>query len=169
MALAGALTLSCHRKATAPVNLNVANNVVDREVMLYFEGEDLLLAPEVRKLALPSNDAAAISAVLRELLKGPTDPHLAREFPPDTVVRAAYLLPEGTAIVDMGGTTLSQGWATGTHQEMMAVYSTVQTVVGNFPKARRVRLLMNGAPAETLGGHVALDRPLVPISALIRH
>lgn len=162
-----ALFLPGCQKKPAAVNANAANGVALRDVVLYFEAADLLLNSEVRRLPLPSNDAAAITAVLRELLKGPSNPQFGRAFPLDTVVRAAFLLPDGTAIVDLGGGTLSQGWNTGSHEELMAVYSVVQTVTGNFPKARRVRLLMNGAPVETLGGHLAADRSLAPIAALV--
>ncbi|MGZ8853635.1 MAG: GerMN domain-containing protein, partial [Thermoanaerobaculia bacterium] len=82
------------------------------------------------------------------------------------LLKGAYLLPEGTVLVDLGGPTLTNGWETGSHQELMAVYSLVQTMVANFPEARRVRILVNGAPAETLGGHVALARSLTPLPSL---
>ena len=44
----------------------------------------------------------------------------------------------------------------------MAVYSVVQTVTTNFPDAKRVRILINDEPAETLAGHVNLSRALLP-------
>jgi hypothetical protein len=107
--------------------------------------------------------------VVRELMKGPalpTGPAL-RLFPADTVVRGTYLLPGGTVVVDLGGTTLSQGWGTGSHQELMAVYSLVQTLATNFADARRVRIVINGTPAETLAGHVSLSRSLIPQPGLV--
>ena len=76
-------------------------------------------------------------------------PHI---FPRDTVVRATFLLPDGTAFVDLGGPTLAQGWGTGSHEELMAVYSVVQTVTTNFPDAKRVRILINDEPRGDAGG-----------------
>ena len=49
----------------------------------------------------------------------------------------------------------------------MAAYSLVQTVVSNFADAKRVRLLINGVPAETLAGHIALTRSLTPLPAVV--
>src|SRR5229473_7477567 len=155
------------KKQPLSPNLNVANKVAMRTVTLYYESPDLLLAPERRDLPLPENPAGALDLVMRELVKGSANTAVPRLLPADTVVRAAYLLPDGTAFVDLGGPTLTQGWATGSHQELMAVYSVVQTVTANFPEAKKVRMLVNGEPAETLGGHVSLIRALTPVRSMV--
>src|SRR6266567_6492485 len=149
-------------------NLNKENKVAVRTVSLYYESQDLLLAPERRDLPLPENPAGALDVVMRELVKGSANAAVPRLLPADTVIRAVYLLPDGTAFIDLGGPTLSQGWATGSHQELMAVYSVVQTVTANFPEAKRVRMLVNGEPAETLAGHVSLSRPFSPMPSMVR-
>jgi spore germination protein GerM len=159
---------SCRRESRPLTpNLNVENKVAPRTIALFFESPEMLLVPERRDIPLPENPAGAVPAVIRELLKGPVNEAVPRLFPEDAVLRAAYFLPDGTVFIDLGGPTLSQGWATGSHQELMAVYSMVQTVVTNFPQARRVRLLVNGIPAETLGGHVSLARALTPMPRLV--
>ncbi|HEX9161403.1 MAG TPA: GerMN domain-containing protein [Thermoanaerobaculia bacterium] len=157
---------ACSKKKPLSSNLNVENKVSVRTVSLYFESPDLLLVPERRDVALPENPAGAVPAVVRELLKGSANAAVPRLFPADTAVRGAYLLPDGTVFVDLGGPTLTSGWETGSHQELMAIYSLVHTLVGNFPQAKRVRILVNGAPAETLGGHVSLSRSLAPMPSL---
>ncbi len=138
-----------------------------RTVSLYYEGPDLLLAPERRDLPLPGNPAGALDVVLRELVKGSANAAVPALLPRDTVIRGAYLLPDGTVFVDLGGPTLTQGWPTGSHQELMAIYSVVQTVAANFPEAKRVRMLVNGEPAETLGGHISLNRALTPVPSMV--
>jgi len=158
LAIAG----GCSRKRTLTPNLNVENKVQVRPVTLFFEGPDMLLVRETRNIGLPENPAGALSLVARELLKGSANAGVPHIFPRDTVVRAAFLLPDGTAFIDLGGPTLSQGWGTGSHEELMAVYSVVQTVTTNFPEAKRVRILVNDEPAETLAGHVNLSRALLP-------
>jgi hypothetical protein len=161
------LAAGCRKKSEQTGNLNVQNNVAPRAARLYFEGPSLLLMTEQRNVQAPQNPAGAMAVVVRELFKGPANPGFARAFPADTVVRGAFLLPDGTGFVDLGGATLTQGWATGSHEELMAVYSLVQTISANFPEAKRVRILVNGTPAETLAGHVALDRSLVPSAAFV--
>ena len=161
------LTTSCRRQQPLSRNLNVENKVAMRTVSLYYESPDLLLAPERRNLPLPQNPAAALDLVMRELLKGSANAAVPRLLPADTTIRGAYLLPEGTAFVDLGGPTLTQGWTTGSHQELMAIYSVVQTVTANFVEAKRVRVLVNGEPAETLAGHVRLGRALTPVPSMV--
>lgn len=170
VALAALLLLAgaCKPKRETPANLNAANKVAVRMVRLYYESSQMLLTAESRNVALPESVAAAVPVVARELMKGPVMPSSLRLFPADTVVRGAYVLPGGTVIVDLGGTTLTQGWGTGSHQELMAVYSLVQTVSANFPaEARHVRVLVNGSPAETLAGHISVARSLAPMPSLV--
>jgi spore germination protein GerM len=159
LALAGA----CRKKpASLTPNLAVENKVAVRPVTLFFESGDMLLGRARRNLPLPQNPAGALSVVMRELVKS------SGVFPRDSEVRATFLLPDGTAFVDLGGPTLTQGWGTGSHEELMAVYSIVSTVTTNFPEVKRVRILVNGEPAETLAGHISLRRALVPMPSLLQ-
>jgi spore germination protein GerM len=158
---------ACKKKTDPAANLNAANRVSVRPVRLYYESPQMLLVAETRNIALPESPAAAIPVVVRELMKGPSKPPLGRLFPADTVVRGTYLLPGGTVIVDLGGATLTQGWGTGSHEELMSVYSLVQSLTANFAEARRVRVVVNGTPAETLAGHVSLSRSLTPLPGLV--
>ena len=148
-------------------NLNAENRVATRSVDLFYESPAKLLVAEQRSVALPENPAAALPVVMNELLKGSANTSVPRLLPEDTVIRGAYLLPDGTAVVDLGGPTLTEGWSTGTHQELMAIQSVVQTIVANFPDARRVRLLLNGTPSDTLGGHIWLGQPFVPNASVV--
>jgi Sporulation and spore germination len=155
----------CQKKTVSP---NLAENKVEvRPVTLFFEGPEMLLVREMRNVALPENPAGALSVVARELLKGSSNAGVPHIFPRDTVVRATFLLPDSSAFIDLGGSTLTQGWGTGSHEELMAVYSVVQTVTTNFPEAKRVRILINDEPAETLAGHVSLSRALLPSAAYV--
>jgi germination protein M len=167
LALVVVAASACRKLQPLTRNLNVENKVAMRTVSLYYEGPDLLLAPERRDLPLPENPAGALDVVLRELVKGSANAAIPPLLPADTLIRGAYLLPDGTALVDLGGPTLTHGWPTGSHQELMAIYSVVQTVTTNFPEAKRVRMLVNGEPAETLGGHVSLSRALTPVPSMV--
>jgi germination protein M len=158
---------ACKGRKPAVRSVNAENQVSPRVVRLYYESSDLLLVPESRNVQLPLSPAGAMSLVARELVKGSANSGVPRLLPADTVVRGAFLLPDGTAFVDLGGATLTNGWPAGSHEELMAVYSIVQTITSNFAEAKRVRILVNGAPAETLAGHIALDRSLTPNQTLV--
>lgn len=158
----------CRRGERQASSITLTNPVATRAVTLYFESPDLVLVPETRTFQVPQNDAAALSAVLRELLKGSANSSIPNLFPADSIVRATYLLPDGTAVIDIGGPSLANGWNTGSHNELMAIYSIVQTLTTNFSAVRQVRLVVNGQPAETLAGHIRIDRPLRPLPYLVR-
>jgi|GEM_PF-443614 len=161
------LAATCKKKPPVTTNLAAQNQVAPRVVRLYFESAAMLLVSEQRNVQVPQNSAGALPAVVRELTKGATNPAFARVLPADTVIRGAYLLPDGTAFIDLGGTTLTQGWSAGSHEELMAIYSIVETVMANFAEVKKVRVLVNGMPAETLAGHIALDKPLTPMPSLL--
>lgn len=161
------LAAGCRSEESAVTSTTEADRVSARTIQVFYESPAMLLVPEIRSVTLPENDAAALALVIRELLKGSANASIPRSLPSDTVLRAAYLLPDGNAIVDLGGATLTAGWNTGSHQELIAAYSIVETVVANFPSVRQVRLLINGQVPGTLGGHVDLDKPLRPLAYLV--
>jgi len=140
---------------------------VPKSVTLFYESPSLVLMPETRSVDLPETPTIAAASVVSELFRGPDDETLTRLFPEDATVRAVYFLPNGLAVVDIGGPTLSAGWNTGSHTEEMAVYSLIQTLVSNFDAVRKVRIVVNGQPYPSLAGHIAIDRFLAPSPSLV--
>lgn len=139
----------------------------DRPVVLYFEGPFGRLVPETRQLRLPPGDAASLRPVVEALIGGSANSAIPDLFPDETFVRGAFLLPEGTAVVDLGGETLQEGWNAGSREEMLAAYGIVQTLVANFGQIRRVHILIGGEVVPTLGGHLDLTHPLRPLAYLV--
>lgn len=174
LALAGVVfTTACTRRqetetpSAAMVAVEAANKVAPRPVVLYFGGPSGLLVPETRTLPLPESNAAAAGLIAAAVIEGSANSAVPRLFPPDATVRAAWLLPEGTAVVDLGGETLETGWDTGSALEMNAAYSLVQSLAANLPEVKRVRILIGGEQAATLGGHLDLGRSLQPRSSMV--
>ncbi|MCA1733442.1 MAG: GerMN domain-containing protein [Acidobacteria bacterium] len=174
LALAGVVfTTACTRRqetdapSAAMVAVEAANKVAPRPVVLYFGGPSGLLVPETRTLPLPESNAAAAALIAAAVIEGSANSAVPRLFPPDATVRAAWLLPEGTAVVDLGGETLETGWDTGSTLEMSAAYSLVQSLAANLPEVKRVRILIGGEQAATLGGHLDLGRSLQPRSSMV--
>lgn len=145
-----------------------ANTLTNKPVQLFYEDDSLLLAPRVETIALPESDVAAMRPLLVRLLTPApvgVDPH---PVPEGIEIRATYLLPDGTAIVDLGGPLFASGWKTGSQAELMLVYSIVQTLASNLPAIRQVQIVVNGQPSETLAGHVSIERALRPNPKLVR-
>ena len=140
--------------------------MLSQNVRLWFESSARRLSSETRELALPDSDAEALKPLIKALLEK-TEGEEPKPVPDGIVVRAGYLLPEGTAIIDLGGPLFAAGWNTGSDAEVMLVYSVVQTATDNLPSVKRVQILVNGHPADTLAGHVSLEHPLSPIHSLV--
>jgi hypothetical protein len=73
-------------------------------------------------------------------------------------LRNAFLLHEGEAVLDLA---VDSGLTFGSDEELAIVAALVDTTLQNVAETSRVRILVNGEPAETLGGHVDLTRPLL--------
>lgn len=57
--------------------------------------------------------------------------------------------------------------ASGSREELLRIYSVVETVTVNVPEVRRVVLLWNGVQRESFAGHVDTSRPLAPRDDLV--
>jgi spore germination protein GerM len=86
--------------------------------------------------------------------------------PPGTRLRQIYVLEDGTAYVDFS-VDLRDGISGGSMEEILTVYSIVDSVALNVPEIQRVGILINGEPVESLNGHLDLRYPLSPDLSLI--
>ncbi len=92
--------------------------------------------------------------VLNTLLAGPVDAEL-RTLPPDALLLAFYLLPDGTAIADFSE-ALATSIPSGIVSEQLAVDSITRTLEANVPQVQRLKILIHGQEVETLAGHLDL-------------
>ena len=135
------------------------------KVTLYFPDQHgLLLHMEERDIPKPTRGSAFLQALFAELQKGPTTEGLIGVIPPKMQLRNAFLLPEGEAVLDLA---LDASLAFGSDEELTIVGALVDTTLQNVAETSRVRILVNGEPAETLGGHVDLTRPLLFLKFLV--
>lgn len=102
-----------------------------------------------------------IKQIIADLIGGPQSPDALRSLPPGTRLRQAFVLEDGTAYLDFSS-ELSDNLGGGSQQELLAVYSIIDSVALNVREVRRVGILINGQPIETLNGHLDLRRPLPP-------
>jgi germination protein M len=126
---------------------------------LFFPGkEDGKLRPEERDIPKPSGAGGALKTIFAELQRGPARPDLIAPLPAKIQLRNAFLLPEGVVVLDLA---VDSGLSFGSDEELTIIASLVDTVLQNVADTRSVRILVNGEPAESLGGHVDLTRPLL--------
>jgi len=147
-----------HEKPTAQQQPHPAGTIA---VSLFFASSDTgEFVMETREIeACGSDIAPCIRKALEELANGPLG-DLSPTIPPTSTVRSVQILND-TAIVDMGRGFVD-GLPHGSSAEMTAAYSIVNTVSYNFPSVKRVKLLIEGNEATTLGGHLDLHKPLEP-------
>ena len=122
------------------------------------------LYSEERDLPKPAGGAAFLRALFEALQKGPTREGLISALPPKMQLRNAFLLHDGEAVLDLA---VDSGLTFGSSEELLIVAALVDTVLQNVADTSRVRILVNGEPAETLGGHVDLTRPLLFIRSVV--
>ena len=147
---------------------------------LYFAGSDGRLHTERCELAV-APPAERARSLVEALLAGPSEgarSGLRSPLPAGSRVEAVYLLGT-TALLDLRppeppsapATEASAGAPTpveakrsrlsfGSKQELLAVYSLVNTVVMGVEGVDSVQILWDGRQPETLAGHVDTTRPL---------
>ena len=137
-------------------------------VRLFFNAADEPgLVIEERELAFSSDLSRQLRTVVEELVKGPKPGStLLPTLSPGTRVLEVFVTARGVAYVDLSNEA-TQGNAGGVSEELRSVYSVVNSVTVNFPAIRRVQILVEDRPAETLAGHVDLSRPLPPDMTLL--
>jgi hypothetical protein len=130
---------------------------VVRLTLFFPSADDARLRAEERDIPKPSGPGAYLRAIFTELQKGPTRAGLVAALPAKMQLRNAFLLPEGTAVLDVA---MDASLAFGSDEELSIVAAVVDSTLQNVADTNHVRILVNGEPAETLAGHVDLTRPL---------
>ena len=150
---------------TPPPGATPAPAMETIRVTLYFPDQNgMLLHPEERDIPKPAGGAAFLRALFAELQKGPSREGLIAVIPQKMQLRNAFLLPQGQALLDLA---VDAALTFGSDEELTIVASLVDTTLQNVAETSRVRILVNGEPAETLGGHVDLTHPLLFIRSVI--
>jgi germination protein M len=129
-------------------------------VKLFFESQDGSgLTMEERAIEFHTDLPRQVRGLVEELIRGPKGEAVAC-LSPETRVLAVFVAAQGVAFVDLSS-EVRQSLAGGSRAERLAVYSLVNSVVTSFPVVRRVQILIDDRPAETLNGHIDLSRPLL--------
>ena len=142
------------RELVQTVPMNPSDPRVKAKLFWLSDSDSSALAPVTVELPLSSDPVLRSKQVLNTLLAGPVDVEL-RTLPPDAVLLAFYILPDGTAIADFSE-ALATSIPSGITSEQLAVDSMARTLEANVPEVKRLKILIHGQEVETLAGHVDL-------------
>ena len=147
------------RELTQPISINPGDPRVKTKLFWASDTIDTTLVPVTVDLPLSNDPVLRSKQVLNTLLAGPVDAEL-RTLPPDALLLAFYLLPDGTAIADFSE-ALATSIPSGIASEQLAVNSIARTLEANVPQVQRLKILIHGQEVETLAGHLDLTGTFV--------
>ncbi len=135
---------------------------------LFFASEDgrNLVAVE-REVPLAEGLVAQARAVVEAQLAEAAPTPLAGTIPTGTTLRGLYLSDRNAVFVDLDNTIRGKHPG-GSMNELLTVYTIVNSVTVNLPDVGQVQLLIDGREVDTLAGHVDLRQPLRKNEALIQ-
>ena len=129
-------------------------------ITLYFpSATDDRLVTETREIMDTARPAERGTQVLVELLAGPQGKDALPALPEGTTLRQLWIGRGGVAWADFSDELVS-GLKGRSSDELLAVYSVVDSLTQNVPQITRVGLLVGGRERDTLAGHVDIRNPL---------
>lgn len=153
---------------TEEIEVSAAGEANQRVAVLYFPDDHETLAEEEWPLAPSASPEEAVRVLIEALLAGPSAPNLNQPFPPGTALGVTYLAPSGLLYVDLISSEHVRPPSTGSLEEMLSVYSLVNTVLLNTSGIEAVVILWNGQQQQTFAGHLDTSLPLRADRDLIR-
>lgn len=129
-----------------------------REVILYFAApQGTYLVAEAREIEGCLEETECLQETVQALVHGPVSELL--PILPEQALLRGVSVADGSATVDFSR-ELVDAHPGGSVSELLTVYGLADTLAANFPQVRQVRILVEGAPVETLKGHVDLRQPI---------
>ena len=124
------------------------------------------LVAERREIFATRTPGDRIKQIINDLIDGPASSGSLRALPAGTQLRQVFVVEDGTAYLDFNA-ELADGMRGGSAHELYTVYAIVNSVILNVNGVRRVGLLVNGHPVDSLSGHLDLRRPLTADRSLV--
>jgi spore germination protein GerM len=137
-----------------------------KATLFFVSADGQRLAGVEQDVPLAEGTVAQARALISALLAAAPAAPLASTFPEGTTLRGVYVSDQMEVFVDLDATVRSKHRG-GSMQELLTVYSVVNTLTVNLPTISAVQILIEGREADTLAGHVDLRRPLRKNDTLI--
>jgi hypothetical protein len=126
---------------------------------LYYVGDDGMRLVAVEREVLFGEGTVDQATEIINMQIAPVAEPLVSAIPPGTKLRALFVSERGEAYVDLSR-EVSSAHEGGVLNELLTVYTIVNTLTANLPAVTAVQVLVDGKEVETLAGHVDLRRPL---------
>lgn len=136
-------------------------------VELYFPGKGGRLYREPRDIPAAEDLAERVRILAQAVLTGPETTGLGLPLPSGTTLSGVDIGESGVVYIDLAGEAGQPPPPSGSRQEMLMVYSLVDSVALNLEEVEQVVLLWNGTQPSTFAGHLDTTRPLVPDTSLL--
>ncbi len=123
------------------------------------DGDYLLL---VKKKVIKKEDLIKqVREVVLELFKGPSEnsEKLYNPFSKKLKLNELYVVNNGIVVIDVND-AIHDKLLGGSDDELLTIYSIVNTLSYNFPFIRATQIIINGREAETLAGHIDISHPI---------
>ncbi len=134
---------------------------------IYFPDQEGTLRREERLVRPAASNEERARAVIEGVLAGPTDPSLGTPFPEGVRLGVTYLSPAAILYVDLESEEHDRPPPTGSLEELLSVYSLVNSVLLDSEEIEAIVLLWNGQQPKTFAGHLDTSLPLGPDRDLI--
>ncbi len=135
-------------------------------IVLFFPSEhDGLLHREEREFVPESSLALQAKRIILELLSGSRLGFLS-PIPPETRLRELYITNDGIAYVDFSRELMDKHLS-GSSAEMTTIFSIVDSLCFNLKQVKKVFILIDGGEKKTLGGHIDLANPFLPVYDIV--
>jgi len=142
----------------SPVSPNTAR--------IFFTTDGRHLSAEFMELSRDLTPYERITRLLNRLTRGPASKYFEPILPENTTLRGVYVVDD-EAIVDFTR-NLEKNFRGGIINEMLIVYSIVNTVILNVEGVTRVQILIEGEVKPSLGGEIDISAPLGANLNLVR-
>jgi spore germination protein GerM len=151
-----------------PADEEVDQPLGHRKVRLYFPSASSgKLVSESRDIFDSPSPGDRAKQILSDLLEGPRSGGAMRALPRGVRLRQVYVTDGGVAFADFSA-DLKLAIGGGSMDEVLTVYSIVNSLALNINEIRKVGILVDGEECETLSGHMDLRRPLPANRRLMR-
>lgn len=132
-----------------------------RSVTLFFvsrEADGML--SETREIAVREGIEEQVKGAITALVQGPVSGEMISAIPPSVEVLQVFWHEETqTLFIDFNRALISDHPG-GSAGEYYTINMIIRTLASNFPQVRRLQLLVDGYPVETIAGHYAVSKPL---------
>jgi spore germination protein GerM len=126
---------------------------------LFYVSDDGLHLTSVERDVPFADQTVAQARRIIEAQLAPVDAPLVSAIPAGTTLRAIFVTEQGAAFVDLSREAAS-AHPGGSLNELLTVYTIVQSLTTNLRAVTSVQLLVDGKEVDTLAGHIDIKRPL---------